>query len=517
MEREHGWSSPPPIPSRSTLPSLGRGIGIATVLALLAIGLVVVLPGWVWFFWRIEPGADELAVMIHKTGANLPSGEILALQPEQKGIQLDVLSPGRYFKNPYSWDRQIVPVTDIPAGKLGVLTRLYGQDLPPGQILAGKDTKGMLPDVLGPGKHFINPYAYQVQIFDAIAIRPGCVGVVTRLVGKDPLSNSIPAEQRNTFIVGADLKGVQAEVLDPGTHYLNPYLFNVNEVNLRSQRFEMSGDDSINFLTMDGFTVHVEGTLEFALLRDKAALLTHQVGDMDDVLKKVILPRARGFSRIEGSKNPALNYIVGEMRQAFQNNLEAHLRETCKAAGVAIRSVLIRNITVPDQIASIIRDRELAKQTAKMYDQQIEQAKSKAELTRQEMLARQNQEKVQAETLQLQATILAKQEQQVRLTAAQQGLAVAKLENDAAEAQAAAVIAEAGGDQTVVRLNNEAEAKVFQNQALAFGSGLNYARYLFYQKVGPRIETILATDQADGLGGLFLPYLPTAAHKEAGK
>ena len=519
MEREHGWSGPPPMPeaARGTLPHMGRGLGLATVIALLVIGVVFILPGWVWFFWRIEPGADELAVLIHKTGANLPSGEILALQPEQKGIQLEVLPPGRYFKNPYSWDWQIVPVTDIPAGKLGVLTRLYGKDLPPGQILAGKDTKGILPDVLGLGKHFINPYAYQVQIFDAITIRPGCVGVVTRLVGKDPLSDAIPADQRNIFIVGSSLKGVQAEVLDPGTHYLNPYLFNVNEVNLQSQRFEMSGDDAINFLTMDGFTVYVEGTLEFALLHDKAALLTHQVGDMDDVLKKIILPRARGFSRIEGSKNPALNYIVGEMRQQFQDNLEKHLRETCKASGVAIKSVLIRNITVPEQIASIIREREVAKQTAKMYDQQIEQAKSKAELTRQEKLAKQSEEKVKADTLALQATILAKQEQKVKLTAAEQGLAVAKLENDAATAQAAAVIAMAGGEQAVIQYNNEAEAAVFRSQATAFGTGLNYAKYLFYQKVGPRIETILTTDKGDGLGALFLPYMPTAPQKEVAK
>ena len=519
MEREHGWSGPPPIPqaARSKLPPLGRGVGIATLVGLLAIGLVFVLPIWVWFFCRIEPGADELAVLIRKTGDNLPSGEILALQPDQKGIQLDVLTAGRYFKNPYTWDWEIVKVTDIPAGRLGVKTRLYGKDLLPGKILAEKDTKGILPEVLSPGKYFINPYAYQVQVMDAINIRPGCVGVVTRLVGKDPLMDGIPTEQRNTFVVGAGLKGVQAEVLDPGTHYLNPYLVNVNEVNLQSQRFEMSGDDAISFLTVDGFAVIVEGTLEFAIMRDHAALLLHRVGDMDDILKKVILPRARGFSRIEGSKNPALNYILGEMRQEFQNNLEAHLRETCKASGVDIRSVLIRNITVPDQIASIIRDRELAKQTAKMYDQQIEQAKSKAELTRQEMLAKQNEEKVKAETLQLQATILAKQEQQVKLTVAQQELAVAKLENDAAAAQAAAIIAEAGGEQTVIKLNNEAEAKVFQNQAQAFGGGLNYARYLFYQKVGPRIETILTTDKGDGLGALFLPYLPPAAQKEVAK
>ncbi len=107
------------------------------------------------------------------------------------------------------------------------------------------------------------------------------------------------------------MKGVMPEMLDPGTYYLNPYMVIVTEVNLQSQRFEMSGEDAISFLTLDGFTVNVEGTIEYALIRDKAALLTHQVGDMDDILKKIVLPRARGFSRIEGSKNPAKNYIVG--------------------------------------------------------------------------------------------------------------------------------------------------------------------------------------------------------------
>jgi regulator of protease activity HflC (stomatin/prohibitin superfamily) len=494
---------------------MSRGLGCAAGIAIAAAVVVLGLPVWVWFWWRIEPDADEVAVLIRKTGADLPSGEILALQPDQKGIQIEVLTPGaRYFKNPYSWDWALVPVMDIPAGKLGVQTRLFGKNLPPGQIIAQKDTKGIVPEVLGPGKHFINPFAYHVKIEDAINIKPGCVGVVTRLVGKDPLSDGLPAEQRNTYIVAAGLKGVQAEVLDPGTHYLNPYLVNVNEVNLQSQRFEMSGEDAINFLTMDGFTVHVEGTLEFALIREQAALLLHQVGVMDDIIKKIILPRARGFSRIEGSKNPALNYIVGEMRQQFQDNLEKHLRETCLAAGVAIKSVLVRNITAPEDIAKVIREREVAKQTAKMYDQQIEQAKSKAELTAQEMLAKQNEEKVKAETIKLQATILAKQEQTVQLTAADQGLAVAKLELEAADAQAKALLAEAGGEQAVIKYNNTAEAKVFESQSTAFGGGLNYAKYLFYQKVGPRIETILTSDKGEGLGALFMPFLPTPAQQK---
>ena len=146
---------------------------------------------------------------------------------------------------------------------------------------------------------------------------------------------------------------------------------------------------------------------------------------MDDILKKIILPRARGFSRIEGSKHPAINFIVGETRQQFQNDLEAHLREQCEDWGVSIKSVLIRNIMPPDEIASIIRDREVAVQDARKFEQQIEQAKSKAELVKQEMLAQQNKEKVEADTARIRAVIGAEQEQAVQVIAAQRELEVA--------------------------------------------------------------------------------------------
>ena len=117
--------------------------------------------------------------------------------------------------------------------------------------------------------------------------------------------------------------------------------------------------------------------------------------------------KRQGFSRIEGSKYPAVNFIVGETRQKFQDNLEQHLREKAGQWGVAIKSVLIRNIVTPDAISSVIRDREVSVQNARKFEQQIEQARSLAELTRQEMLAQQNQEKVAAETRRIQAVIRA--------------------------------------------------------------------------------------------------------------
>ncbi len=504
---------PPPLPGRSRLrppppPPRFPASTWSAVLPIVVLAVLLAGPVFIWFFCRIEPARDQIAVLYRKTGTPLPSGQIIATAPGQKGIQADVLPTGRYFRNPYTWGWLYRNITEVPAGKMGVVTRLYGDPLPPDRIIAGPNQRGIVPEILAPGKYFINPLAFTVQMVDAITIRPGHIGVVTSLTGADPITGELPADQRNGFLVAEGLKGVVARRLDPGTHYLNPYLYKIAEVSLQSQRFEMSGDDAIAFLTLDGFTVTVEGTLEFAVNPDKAAELTHRVGDMDDIVKKVILPSARGFSRIEGSKNKATNYIIGESRQQFQNVLETHLRDKCAKWGVVIKSVLIRNIRPPDDIASVIRDREVAVQEARKYDQQIEQAKSKAELTRQEMLAVQNKAKVDSETSKIRAVIQANQEQAVELQAARRELDVATLENEAATFQAKAVVSRAEAEGAVIRFDNESQAAVIRNQVAAFGTGLQFARFTFYREIAPRLEGLMTTDDPNSMGALLRAFMP---------
>ncbi len=476
----------------------------------LGIGLFVLtfVSCFVWFGCRIEPESGEIAVLIRKTGEDMPSGQILALDERQKGIQQAVLPEGRYFRDPYTWGWEIHNIIDIPASQLGVKTRLYGDELPRGTIIAGEHTKGIVAEVLRPGKYRVNPYAYRVDAFNAITVRPGHVGVVTSLVGKDVLNDQLDGDSLNTFLVSDDMKGVVPDVLDPGTYYVNPYIYSIVEVNLQSQRFEMSGSDVISFLTLDGFTVTVEGTIEYRLNRDKAALLTHRVGDMKDIIKKIVLPRARGFSRIEGSKHPAINFIVGETRQKFQNDLDSHLGEKCRDWGVDIKSVLVRKIIVPDEIASINRDREIAVQDTAKYDRQIQQAISRAELVKQEMLAQQNKEKVEAETARIRAVIDANKRQTVRVIDAEREREVARIAEEAAVFQAEAILLDAGGKHDAIHADNAATASVLTDRIGALGGGMAFARHEFYKAVAPRIRSIVTNDDDDGLGAIFAPLLP---------
>jgi regulator of protease activity HflC (stomatin/prohibitin superfamily) len=486
-------------------PSLGT-LGILALVPFLFMFLLVGGSLWWWYGWRIEPENGRFAILIKKTGKNLPADQIIAPSLEYKGVQLEVLPEGRFFYNPYVWDWKIEKTIDIPAGKFGVLVRKFGKNLPGGEIIARDATyKGVVREVIGTGKHRINPYAYEVKIFNDIKIDPGHVGVVTALCGKDILTQTDKGQGiSKKFLVTSGEKGIQPEVLKEGTHRLNPYLKAVSIVNIQSQRFELSGADAVVFLTLDGFQITVEGTLEFNLNVEKVAQLTHEVGDMDDIMQKLILPSARGFSRLEGSKKNATDFIVGQSRQIFQDKLESYLQSVCEPWGISINSVLVRDIIVPQQIASVIRDRELAAQEAKMIEQQITQAISQGELGKQKALAEQNRLTVSAETEKIRQTIAAQQNQMEKTIAAQTELEVAKIAYQTAKADAESLLKIAEAERKVVEAQNKATADVLRQQVTVYKSEADYIRAKLYEKTAPRVESVLTTDNGGGLFGLPL-------------
>ena len=482
------------------------------------IGIIIVLlilggPVFIWNFCRIEPGNGSIAVLIRKTGKDLPPEDVIALEPGQQGIQLEVLGEGRYFRNPYIWDWEIHPVTEVPAGKFAVLVRKYGKNQAAGGIIANDDqSKGILPEVLGTGRHRINPYAYEVRLFEDIKILPGNIGVVTNLTGSD-IFNGVKNDFKNEegFLVAEGKKGVVSTILKEGTHRLNPFIYNVISVNIQSQRHEFAGDDAITFLTIDGFQVSLEGTVEFNIIPEKAPRLMQVVGDMEDILNKIILPSVHGFSRIEGSKKGATEFIVGESRQLFQRELEKFLKENCRKWGIEINSVLIRDIIVPQEIAEIIRKRELAQQEAKKYSEEIQRARSEAELARQKMLAEQNLKKIAAETEKMTMLIQAKQRGAEAEIAAQTQLQVAELDYKTAEAEAKAAINAAQAQRSIITAQNIKAAEVLNQQIAAYGSGEAYVNAMLYQKIMPNIQSIMYNGA--GNGGFGLPFDSLQKHQ----
>jgi regulator of protease activity HflC (stomatin/prohibitin superfamily) len=226
----------------------------------------------------------------------------------------------------------------------------------------------------------------------------------------------------------------------------------------------------------------------------------------------VILPYARSFCRLVGSQYNARDFISGDTKLKFQQEFENKLREACEKQGIEILQALVRDIEPPDAIKMPINEREVAKQQINSIDQQIQVAKSQADLATQEAMGQQNQQIGEANKGVVTTVKKSERERDVALTEAKQKLAVAKLRLDAAQKEADAIVAKGQAEAAVVFLNKQAEAEPLRQQVEAFGDGTNYARYFFYLKVAPSMKSILTT--TDGVfADLFKQY--TAPHQTA--
>jgi regulator of protease activity HflC (stomatin/prohibitin superfamily) len=337
-----------------------------------------------------------------------------------------------------------------------------------------------------PGRENVNPYAYDVERVAPVRIPAGFVGVQRLLHGAAP-------DDPNDWVVNQGERGVQPDVLPPGLYYNNPYVRQIDLIDVRSHTLDLRDADAIRFPSSDSFEIVVEATVEYAISQDKAPYVMVAIGGHDDIEEKLILPHARSLSRIEGSKLLAHEFISGETRQEFQNAFFEGLRAQCAEQGIEIRSTPIRRIEPPPAIANPISDRQLADQQIKQYENEIKVAEAQAKLVEQEEMQKQKRETVDAEREVVTLVMDAERRKTVALTEAAKRLEVAKLELEAARETAQAILSRGKAAAEVVLLNYQAEAEPLADAIRAFGSGETYAQYFFYQRVSPAVRSVLAS------------------------
>ena len=110
---------------------------------------IVAFVGWAAYeLCLIEVPTGKMAILITKTGIDLKNSDEVAPTEKHKGIQKEVLLEGRHYRNPFFYSWEIISQTEIESDKLGVLVRQHGEELPPGQFLAENDEqKGIVPGI----------------------------------------------------------------------------------------------------------------------------------------------------------------------------------------------------------------------------------------------------------------------------------------------------------------------------------------------------------------------------------
>ncbi len=474
-----------------------------------AAALAVFILGILWICYAqfvVDVPAYHVGILVRKTGKDLSNSDVVAPDANYKGVQKDVLDVGRYFfkYDPYNWAWEIKPQRVIADGSIGVKIRLFGDDLPYGEFLAHQENeKGIVPGVLLPGRYPINPYLYDVEEHTPQVVPAGYKGVVVNRAGKIP---SRPADYwddsdktHQKLLVKAGFRGVENETLNPGTYNFNPYEKQVKLVDCRNQRFNLSESRDLGFPSKDGFWVSLDSIVEFRVnpeLAAKVFVLYNEEANGDrideEIVRKVILPVARSFCRVQGSKNTGKDFIEGTSRTHFQDEYQRTMSSRCDPLGIEIIQALITKINPPEQIAKPVRNREIAKQQEEQYRQEILQQKSEEKLAIEKELVKQKQELVKAEQEVIRVTTTALREQEVALTKAREKLAVSEYRLAATKDEAAAVKSKGQGAAQVVEFKNKAEAAGWERSVAAFdGSGDLFAQYVLFDKIASAYRSIM--------------------------
>jgi regulator of protease activity HflC (stomatin/prohibitin superfamily) len=490
--------------------------------------VVVVWASWIAFEWtvmRVYVPPDKALKVTSKFGQPLPA-DLIAVprdHPEYKGVQEELMGPGRYFLNPIEYDWELVDLVDISAGdpskwdwdekgqlknhesapQIGLVSCKQGKTAPPGQEVVDPGYKGIQKEVLTPGLYKLNPHVYEVTKLPAVVVPPGSVGVVTRLAGKTGASAATTQgmEADLSRIVGsAEHRGILKDVLQPGVYYKNPRIEKVDVVPVGYDAIDIHTADrgnadtgGIKFYSYDGYQVEADLTVVWGRTPADAPRIVATVGNVEQVEKNVIEPAMKAACQNVGANYTAKELIQGTTRSKFQDELSDSLEKQVKSRNLHVLLALIRNVIIKDKsgqdatngLLATIQRANIEVENQLTFKQKTQTAMTKAKLDAEQKLVDVAKETVTSDSNVKVANILADGQKKAAEMDAQRQLDVANVQLEIAklEAQTTQILGKAKAD--VERMKNESEAKGAEMMVKALGSPQAYNAYIFAKNFEP--------------------------------
>ncbi|MDG4557372.1 MAG: SPFH domain-containing protein [Candidatus Contendobacter sp.] len=453
--------------------------------------------------------AGKVGVVTSMVGAELPAGEFLA-EPGQKGIWRRVLGPGKHRLNPYGYRIDIVDAVSIPVGYVGVVTSLSGKQTTP-DAFAGPGEKGVRRDILQPGLYYVNPKELQVDLLEIGVNQVSLLGktggeVVTkaqmasRNVAMEGLQKRALAEQKEKRLDYLAQQRAQEPAAEQSrvegslrrTAPAKPPAANVPAASVPVAPPDVSNLLSLNqfveFPSRDGFEISLDMTVEFEFLPEHIAWIYQSYGDLPAVVDKIIMPQILSVSRLKGSAYRAKDFIVGEGREKFQNDLTDALGRTIEEKRIVVHDALIRHVNVPMQILDPIQQASIAIEQDLTNKEKQNTARKQAELNTELGLVDQRRQQVAQETEKLKAEIQADQEKQVARLRAEAQRQAAEIDKQTALVRADKTRKLGQAQASTVTWVEGEKAKGFELKAAAFGDPAALTLWEFAQNLNPEMR-----------------------------
>jgi len=238
---------------------------------LMAIGSVVSLALLAWGIGLVTIGEDQVGIVTKGFSfKSLPSGRIVALEGEA-GIQVDTLAPGwHFFLWPWQYSVEKVPMLHVPEGEIALVIANDGDAMEHGRTLCdpvacdnyqngraflkGGGRKGRQLAKLQAGYYRINTKLFTIvdsrngdkhgvngAALRVLRIGANKIGIVTTHDGRALNSGEIAAtpvtghgsfQDEQAYIKAGGYRGLQQEVILPGTWNINPWFASVEVVDM---------------------------------------------------------------------------------------------------------------------------------------------------------------------------------------------------------------------------------------------------------------------------------------------
>lgn len=253
-------------------------------------------------------------------------------------------------------------------------------------FLSNGGYKGLQEQVILAGSYFINPWFAKLELVKMTEIPIGYVGVVISYVGEDGKDLS-GAEFKHGNIVERGFKGVWAEPLGPGKYPINPYIMKVelvpttnlvlNWASARSEAHQLDKNlSTITVRSKDGFPFNLDVSQIIHIPTTEAPKVIARFGNMTNLVSQVLEPTIGNYFRNSAQDSDVIAFLG--TRKERQQSAKDHIGKVLDQYNVYGVDTLIGDIVPPESLMKTLTDRKLAEEQKITYE-----TEKKAQETRQ--------------------------------------------------------------------------------------------------------------------------------------
>ncbi|MFA7308804.1 MAG: SPFH domain-containing protein [Patescibacteria group bacterium] len=244
-------------------------------------------------------------------------------------------------------------------------------------FLDSKGKRGLQYDVLLPGAYLLNPILVSLEVIPMTVVKQGEVAVVTAYAGLPPKDES-GEKFKHGWLVRPGCRGIWIEPLRTGKYALNSHCYSVEKVPTAIITLNWSDRVStahnfdeklspINVKSKEGFVFTLDLQVQIHIPDAEAPGVISRVGSVANLVGEVLQPVVGNYFRNKLQEKSAVKFI--EERTTIQEEAKKYVEGELSKYGVQLVGIFVQDVTFPEDLVSVLKNREIANQQVKTEEQ----------------------------------------------------------------------------------------------------------------------------------------------------